>query len=119
MHTTEQVDRRLREWAAWFNDGGCTVGGWPVKNILHPSWLPPSAGSMVVLQVQAGSDARERQVHMAIGMLSDKLIAAVVVRYCKQWSAAAQAQELGCGASALQARIARAQARIAELLNAD
>lgn len=119
MRTAENIDRRLREWAAWFNAGGSAVGGWPVKNILHPSWLPPSAGSLVVLPARVGSDARARQVHRAIGMLSDKLIAALVVRYCKRWSVAAQAQELGCGEAALHARVVRAQGRLAELLAED
>lgn len=113
----ESVDRRLVEWAAWFNAGGVKVGGgWPVKNILHPSWLPPSGGAVPVLPSGRRADTREREVHQAIGRLSDKLIAAVVVHYCKRWPLAQQAVELGCTEVAVGARVVRAHQHLAQWL---
>lgn len=115
----ESVDRRLVEWAAWFNAGGCTVdGGWPVKNILHPSWLPPSGGAAPALPAGRRADTREREVHRSIAQLSDKLIAALVVHYCKRWSIALQAEALGCSEVAAAGRIGRAHELLAPMLAA-
>lgn len=113
----DDMDRWLNEWAAWFNSGGCTSGGgWPMTSVLHPSWMPPTPGQMPAGARVGHADHRERRMHAAIGMLGDKLIAAVVVRYCKRWSVSAQAEALGCTVPALHGRIARARARLAVLM---
>lgn len=113
----ESVDKRLVEWAAWFNAGGVTVdGGWPVKNILHPSWLPPSGGASPSLPAGRRADTREREVHRALAELSDKLIAAVVVHYVKRWTVANQAAALGCSEEAVRMRVGRAHVQLAALL---
>lgn len=114
----DAVERRLVEWAAWFNAGGASCdGGWPVKNILHPSWLPPSGGASPSLPAGRRADTREREVHRAIARLSDRTIAAVVVHYCKRWTLAQQAQALGCSEAAVGVRIARAHERLAVVLS--
>lgn len=113
----EAVERRLVEWAAWFNAGGASCdGGWPVKNILHPSWLPPSGGASPSMPAGRRADTREREVHKAIALLSDRTIAAVVVRYCKRWTLAQQAEALGCSEAAVGVRIGRAHERLAVVL---
>jgi DNA-directed RNA polymerase specialized sigma24 family protein len=113
----EAVERRLVEWAAWFNAGGSSCdGGWPVKNILHPSWLPPSGGASRSLPAGRRADTREREIHRAIGLLSDRSIAAVVVHYCKRWTLVEQANALGCSTAALTGRIARVHERLAVVL---
>lgn len=114
---SETIEKRLMEWAAWFNAGGCTAqGGWPTKNILHSSWLPPSGGSKQVLVTGGRSDRREREMHDLIGCLSDKLICAVVVHYCKRWKLADQAEALQCSVSTVAARIGRAHELLAKWL---
>lgn len=114
---SKAVEQRLVEWAAWFNAGGCVAqGGWPTKNILDPSWLPPSGGGVPAVVTGGRSDRRERYTHEAIGMLSDKLICAVVVHYCKRWSLADQAQALQCGESTVSQRVERAHMALAASL---
>ncbi len=113
----DSIDRRLVEWAAWFNAGGvCVDGGWPVKNILHPSWMPPSGGGQHCMPVGRRADTREREVHRALATLSDRLIAAVVVHYVKRWTVSDQAQALGCSEEAVRVRIGRAHVRLAAVL---
>jgi hypothetical protein len=110
----EAVEKRLVEWAAWFNAGGSSCdGGWPVKNILHASWLPPSGGATPCLPAGRRADTREREMHRAIGLLSDRMIAALVVHYCKRWSLADQAEALACSEAAVSGRIARAHQHLA------
>lgn len=120
MSTREDVsgvERRLQEWAAWFNAGGTNGVGWPMKSVLHPSWMPPAPGTVVqaASAVRLG-DQRERQVHAAIGGLSDKLIVAVVVRYAKRLPFADGAAVAGCGEQALKARVARAHEQLRGVL---
>ena len=113
----EAIERRLHDWAAWFNSGGCVVdGGWPVKNILHPSWLPPGGGSSTPVAAVARSDLLERATHKAIGTLSDKLIATVVVHYCRRMTLEQQAQALGCRPAAVGVRVERAHEQLAQVL---
>lgn len=112
----EAIERRLCAWAAWFNGGGACEGGWPVKNILHPSWLPPAGGSTPMPAPSQRGDADERQMHRAIGMLSGTTIATIVVHYAKRWPLDRQAEELGCSASAIGMRVDRAHERLAQIL---
>ena len=87
-----------------------------MKNILHPSWLPPSGGASPSLPAGRRADTREREVHRAIALLSDRTIAAVVVRYCKRGTLAQQAEALGCSEAAVGVRIGRAHERLAVVL---
>lgn len=106
----EAVERRLQAWAAWFNAGGAASanGGWPVKNILHPSWLPPTGGGAPAVPCAGRGDHQERETHQALGLLTDKLLAAVVVHYCKRWPLAQQARELACSETTVAMRVERA-----------
>jgi hypothetical protein len=103
------VEARLVEWAAWFNAGGCSDGAWPKKNILHPSWMPPCGGWSATVVSGARPSARERQVHAAIGLLTDKLIVCIVLRYAKRMTAPQQAATLGCTEQAIDTRLKRAR----------
>lgn len=116
MATTDTIEARLQEWGAWFNTGGALQGAWPKKNILHPSWLPPCGGGTPTPAVATRQDTRERTVHMAIGCLSDKLIACVVLRYAKRMSAQQQATELQCSVQAIDTRHKRIRDQIAAII---
>lgn len=112
----EAIERRLCAWAAWFNGGGACEGGWPMKNILHPSWLPPSGGSTPTPATVRRGDADEREMHDAIGVLSANAIATIVVHYCKRWPLERQAEALGCSPSSIGMRVDRAHQRLAQIL---
>ena len=116
MHDAGGVEKRLQEWAAWFNAGGSNGVGWPMKSVLHPGWMPPAPGSMQVACTVRQGDRRERRMHEAIGGLSDKLIVAVVVRYAKRLPFADGALLAGCGEQALKARVARAHDQLRAIL---
>ncbi len=113
------VEARLVEWAAWFNAGGCSAGAWPKKNILHPSWMPPCGGWSAAVVSGARPSTRERQVHAAIGKLTDKLIVCIVLRYCKRMTAAEQAKHLQCTEPAIEGRLKRARDCLSTLLMVD
>lgn len=119
MATDDRLRQRLSEWGAWFNAGGGNAVGFPRKNILHPTWMPPAGGRLPEMMVETGSSARERQVHQAVGMLSDKLIVAIVGKYAKRMTSAHMALELCCTSSAIDGRISRAhdQLRASLLMN--
>lgn len=117
MTRDARIEQRLSEWGAWFSAGGCGGDGFPGKNILHPSWLPPVGGTPHTLTaVHASSDRRERETHDAIGALSDKLIVVIVGRYSKRMTAAQQAIALRVSSSAIEARLDRARQRLVSML---
>lgn len=116
MPTDDRIERRLCEWGAWFSAGGAGAG-FPTKNILHPSWLPPAPGSMAsTASVPTPQCAREREVHEAIGTLSDKLLIVVIGRYGRRMTSAQMALQLRVSSSAIEARLARARQRIYEIV---
>lgn len=118
MGSDEQLKQRLREWGAWFNGAGAAAGAFPRKNILHPSWTPPSGGSAVVMSSCAGPAQcnREMEVQAAIGQLSDKLITAVVGKYARRMTSAQMALELRCSSAAVDGRLSRAYDQLRALL---
>lgn len=110
------LDARLYEWGAWFNRSG-VCSGWPRKNILHPSWLPPDGGGAVVVAQQTTSDAREREVHEAISAMSDRLLVVVVGKYARRMSSARMALELCVTSAAIDGRLRRAREALAQALH--
>lgn len=119
MATDDQVKQRLMEWGAWFASGGGAVVGFPRKNILHPSWMPPAGGRLPEAMASVANYGREIAVHRAIGQLSDKLIVAVVGEYAKRMTCAHMALELCCTSSAIEGRLARAHDRLRAILMPD
>lgn len=118
MATDDRLKQWLCEWGAWFNSAGAEAVGFPRKNILHPTWMPPAGGRLPEMAVTTGgSRARERMVHAAIGALSDKLIVAVVGKYARRMTSAQMALELCCTSSAVDGRIARAHDRLEAVLS--
>lgn len=116
MATDDRLRQRLGEWGAWFNTGGGSAAGFPRKNILHPTWMPPSGGRLPEMMIAVGSSAREQQVHQAVSMLSDKLIVAIVGKYARRMTSAHMALELCCTSSAVDGRIARAHDQLRAVL---
>ena len=113
---SERMDRLLREWASWLRNGKQTGGGWPTKNILHESWLPPAPGSRVDTRtVAVSSDARERAMHAAIGELSVRQANTVVLVYLMRTSVADAALQLACGEGTVRGRIMDAKRKLAAL----
>lgn len=68
------------------------------------------------MTVTVGNSMREQEVHQAVGMLSDKLIIAVVGKYAKRMTSARMALELCCTSSAVDGRIARAHDQLRSVL---
>lgn len=113
----EWLVARLHAWASWFNAGGCWVdGGWPVKNVLHPAWMPPSCSTSPTWPAGRRADTDERQVHAAIAKLSDKLIAALVARYCRNLSGRELADAMSCSEVAAAGRLHRAHDQLGAAL---
>lgn len=112
MPTIDVMERRLLAWAAWLT-GGRSSAGYPTKNVLHQSWLPPAAGQLpAMVSVQAQPTAQERQVHAALGQLSVRLQNTVVVVYVMRAAPDEQARLLECQASTVRARVGEAKAAL-------
>ncbi len=113
------ADDRLRHaldlWGAWFNAGGCG-DGFPRMSIIHPQWMPPAAGKAAMLPTATHSDLMERQVHAAIGKLSDKLLIVVVGKWARRMSSAQMALELCVTSSAVDGRLLRARLQLGQAL---
>ena len=113
--TTDKIERRLQHWAAWLGCGK-TGEGFPVTNVLHPSWMPPAPGSRPTWRVSSVSDRIERETHRAVEMLPIRLRNTVVVVYVQKLSVTERMARLDCQASTVRARIAVAKDRLAVLL---
>lgn len=112
------IHDRLLSWAQWVTTGGAAVG-YPVKSVLHESWMPPARGSTPTMRAAAGSDKRERDTHSAIGRLSLKLRNVVVVHYVQKLTVDDQASMLNISAGTLHARVRRAREMIHVLLSGE
>lgn len=116
--TVDILHLRLQAWATWLTSGG-NAAGYPSKNVLHQSWLPPAPGSTPSMRTtHAHSDARERAMHVAVACLSIKLQNAVVAAYVMRAGPAAQAQLQQCKPSTARARLMAAHAKLAASLRA-
>ena len=117
MPTTDAMERRLQAWAAWLT-GGRGAAGYPAKNVLHPSWLPPAAGQLPsMITVHAQPTVRERQVHAVVECMSVRLQNTLVAVYLMRASPAEQAVLLECQPSTVRARLADAKAKLAKMLS--
>lgn len=110
------MERRLLAWAAWLT-GGRSSAGYPVKNVLHPSWMPPAGGrTPTMVATLATTMAPERQVHAAVMSMSQRLQDTLAAVYVLRASADEQVSILGCQASTVRARVAAAKAMLAQML---
>lgn len=117
MTTVDVMDRRLREWAEWRVSRGTTAGAFPNKNILHPSWLPPTGPALMSLRaISCGSSRREREMDSLIGDLPVKLRDAVWVVYLLRADVGRQVELLKCKEAAVRARVVEAKRRLAAAL---
>lgn len=121
MHTTEPttdtIERRLQQWAAWLCCSQKSSGGFPCTNVLHPSWMPPTPGSRPTLKAGGQSDRQEIAMHNAVSQLSIRLRNTLVVVYVQKLSVADRELNLSCQASTIRARVAAAKAALAGLLD--
>ena len=114
--TCDMVERRLLRWAAW-RKGGRSADGYPTKNVLHPSWTPPSAGQTPTMTVTCNNDDAERHIDHCIRQLRPKLFDAVVSRYLLRETIEQQVERAGCTAEGVRKRIQTAKALLASELS--
>lgn len=113
--TIDVMEQRLQAWAAW-RRGGRQSAGYPTKCVLHPSWMPPSPGTIPApLQVLSGSTAMEQQMDRDIGALSERLRSTLAAVYLMRAPVAEQAQVLRCQPSTVKARVATAKRLLARM----
>lgn len=113
MARIDEIEQRLLRWAEWRKVGDGS--GYPVKCVLHPDWSPPAQGLTPSMKVMPSSDAR--QTGRAVGLLSQKLQAAVVVHYIQGRRGADAAGQLGCKPDTVLARIESAHVELARMLS--
>lgn len=113
------LQSRLQAWAAWLTSGG-SAHGYPTKNVLHSSWLPPAPGSTPdMAQRVAGASAMEQRLHHIISTaLSVRAQNTLVVVYVMRAPPAECVQLLGCEAATVRARVREAKALISRQLQA-
>lgn len=107
----DRMEARLLEWAHWLTLGG-NGDGFAAVNVLHPSWSPPTPGTLPVLKV-GRSERMQRQTHQAVQGLSKRLQATLLVHYCKRLAVVDQAEQLQCGVSTVHARVREAKRLLA------
>ena len=115
MGKRADVETRLQRWAQ-----GRSVGdgsGFPCMSVLHPEWQPPAPGVTPTLKVAPGSDVAQTQ--RMIGRLSERLIATVWVHYIMKPPIAEQAKLLQCAEATVHARVERAHAELAKMMDAE
>lgn len=116
LPTIAAMEYRLQAWAAWVK-GGRTSAGYPVKSVLHESWMPPAAGQVPSMRAAiSADDGPARRVHAAIEVLSLRLQNTLVVVYVHRASVADQVALLDCQASTVRARVKDAKRLIAAML---
>lgn len=101
MARDPDIEARLRRWAEAVTTGDGS--GYPVTNVLHENWSPPSPGLTPTLKVSAHSDVRT--THAMLARLSVRLRNTVVVHYVIHPAIETQCLILGCAASTLHKRI--------------
>ena len=113
--TADMIERRLQQWAAWVGCGKAAVG-FPVTNVLHKSWSPPTTGSRPTPRVIGCSDRLERATHRAVELLPIRLRNTVVVVYVQKLDVTERSLRLNCQASTVRARISAAKVRLSVLM---
>jgi DNA-directed RNA polymerase specialized sigma24 family protein len=114
QHDVDRMEARLREWAHWLTLGG-TGDGFAAVNVLHPSWSPPTPGTLPTMKV-GRSDRRNKDTHAAVVQLSKRLQATLQVHYCRRLAITEQALQLECSSSTVHARVRDAKRRLGLML---
>lgn len=104
----EVMEGRLLDWAAWLK-GGDGGSGYPVTNVLHKSWLPPTPGQTPTMATGGRSYARERALHDAVAVLSKRLQHTLAVVYVYRLAPDEQVLRLQCEPGTVRARVADAK----------
>lgn len=104
----ETMERHLLAWGGWLQ-GGRRVDGYPVTNVLHESWLPPSPGMTPTMKVGGRSDRIERVVHGAVAGMSVRMQNTLVVVYVMRASPAEWPERLGCAEATVRQRVQQAK----------
>ena len=112
----DAMELRLLEWGVWMTRGR-RADGYPMTNVLHPSWQPPAPGQTPTLCTSTSSDRREREIHHCVGLLSDRMRATMVAVYVKRFDTAGQCVALSCQASTVRVRVMQAKRLLAGLLD--
>lgn len=114
----DDIDARLRRWAEWLSGGDGS--GYPARNILDPSWMPPDGqprGS--IMHSAPPTDAGETHaIIMADGYLSDTRRATLSAVYLLRMTHTQAAVVLDCSPRTVADRIERIQAALAATLEA-
>ena len=116
MNSADVLQTRLYAWAAWLTGGG-SGAGYPTKNVLHESWMPPTPGQTPTMTTGGASTRQERELHSIIATaLSLRLQNTLVVVYVMRAKADEQVMRLDCQASTVRARISEAKSIISQAL---
>jgi hypothetical protein len=114
----DPIEARLWAWSAWLTGGGRQAVGYPVKSVLHESWMPPTPGQTPTMasSVQS-SDRREREMHLIIEAMSLTLQNTLVAVYVMRASVAEQERIFERQHSTIRARVERAKGMINRALD--
>ena len=115
--TSDEMERRLREWGTWLAAGCSTTGGYPTKSVLHPEWSPPQSGSRPAMKVATVRDHREREVHAVVCGMSARMQQTLLVRYVLNLSERERAERLRCAPSTVRVRVMAAKRGLLAALN--
>lgn len=107
------IEQRLLEWAHWRTGG--SVGGYPVLNVLHQSWMPPAPGRLPTMASGGRSTARERTLDAAIQALSVRLQNTLVVVYLMKLPARERASRLQCEEATVRMRVLEAKRLLSQM----
>lgn len=107
--TVDVMEQRLLAWAAWVK-GGHTSAGYPTKNVLHQSWMPPAPGMAPSMRMApAHNNQRERALQRDIQALSVRLQNTLVVVYLDRAGVHEQVARLDCQPPTVRARVGEAK----------
>ena len=107
MARDEAMHQRLQVWAQWLVVGDGS--GYPVTNVLHESWHPPTPGMTPTLKASRVPD-EVRAVHQIVLRMSERMSVTLLLVYAfpslAQWERAAR---LGVAERTVAERVEAAQ----------
>lgn len=112
----DTMEQHLLSWGSWLQ-GGKRGHGYPVTNVLHQSWLPPTPGMTPTMCTTAGSDRIERAIHRAVQGMSIRMQNTLVAVYVMRAPAADWPDILECADGTVRQRIAIAKRLLVRALD--